>query len=239
MTLSIVPAYRGHAGTRMPFAPAAPMPIRILLADDHPVVALGVRTMLQANPLARGSRIVGEADSAQALFALLRSTPCDLVITDFSMPGSQSDGLNMIRQLRRQYPALSIILLTMVSNAGILQSAVNYGVRGIVRKSSSVKDLPQAIHHVMQGKSFFSVGFHEELEQSPNRPGIVPLCKLSPRENEVVRMLASGMTVSAIAGRLHRSVSTVSRQKGAAMRKLGLHNDADFFSYAREYGLMS
>lgn len=209
------------------------MTLRIIIADDHPVVRIGTRAVIESSGV---GRVVGEADNAQALIALLASQPCDLLVTDYSMPSSaQADGFAMIGMIRRRYPDLPVLLLSVSNNLAILRMVLDSGVLGLVDKSSSMEELPQAIQAVYRGQAYISRSLRERVEEAGSwrmREGDGK--PLSPREVEVLRLLGTGMTVKEISLQLHKSVSTISRQKGDAMLKLGLKGDAELFDYLRD-----
>lgn len=208
--------------------------MRVIIADDHPVVRIGLRMLID---LSGTCVVVGEAEGPDSLLNLLSSTPCDLLITDLSMPGDlQADGLKMLGMVRRRYPSVRIILVTMSANVATLRSALTEGVMAIVSKSASAKELPMAIRSVGEGRRFVSDLLRTALApagigHASTKPS------LSAKEHEVVRMLASGMTVSEIAGYFNRSVSTISKQKNMAMHRLGISTDVDLFAYARDSGM--
>ncbi|MGJ7513327.1 response regulator [Pseudomonas baetica] len=209
--------------------------MRVIIADDHPVVRIGLRMLIDLNS---SCSIVGEVDGPDSLLSLLSTTPCDLLITDFSMPGhQQSDGLKMLSKVRRCYPEMPIILVTMFSNVTTLKRAFAEGVMAIIAKGASAKELPMAIKAVSEGRRFISESLREALLQANAEAESGPPL-LSAKEHEVVRMLASGMTVSEIAGYFKRSVSTISKQKSMAMQRLGISTDVDLFAYARESGMV-
>ncbi|MNX44238.1 Transcriptional regulatory protein RcsB [compost metagenome] len=206
--------------------------MRVVIADDHSVVLVGLRILINA---CRRCVIVGEADGADSLMDMLSNTPCDLLITDFSMPGGQqADGLKMLSAIRRYYPDLPIILVTMFNSVVTARAALAQGVMAIVAKTASATDLPLAINAVEEGRHYLSESLRTLLANSSSKLHESPL---SAKEYEVVRMLASGMTVSEIAGHFKRSVSTISKQKNMAMHRLGVSTDVDLFSYARESGM--
>ncbi|VVM54381.1 Transcriptional regulatory protein RcsB [Pseudomonas fluorescens] len=209
--------------------------MRVIIADDHPVVRIGLRMLVDLN---RTCVVVGEVDGPDSLLSLLCATPCDLLITDFSMPGNaQADGLKMLSRVRRSYPTMPIILVTMFSNVTALRMALAHGVMAILDKGASAMELPMAIKSVSEGNLFISASLRTLLLQADARAQSSS-ASLSAKEHEVVRMLASGMTVSEIAGHFKRSVSTISKQKKMAMHRLGLTTDVDLFSYARESGMV-
>lgn len=209
--------------------------MRVIIADDHPVVRIGLRMLID---LSRTCVIVGEADGPDSLLSLLSTTPCDLLITDFSMPGNQqADGLKMLSTVRRHYASTPIILVTMFANVATLRVAFAQGVMAIVAKDASATELPLAIKSVGEGRRFISESLRTALAQADveahsHSPS------LSAKEHEVVRMLASGMTVSEIASYFKRSVSTISKQKSMAMQRLGISTDVDLFAYARDNGMV-
>ncbi len=152
------------------------------------------------------------------------------------MPGSpQADGFAMIGMIRRRHPDLPVLMLSVSSNLAILRMVLDSGVLGLVDKSSSMDELPQAIQSVYRGQPYISRSLRERVEAAGSwrmREGDGK--PLSPREVEVLRLLGTGMTVKEISLQLHKSVSTISRQKGDAMLKLGLKGDAELFDYLRD-----
>jgi two-component system capsular synthesis response regulator RcsB len=215
--------------------------VRIILADDHPVVLIGVRALLQA----QGARfqIVGEAHDGESLLVLLKQQSCELLITDFSMPvgSAGQDGLLLLRSLQRDFPGLPVLVLTMIRNPAAVAGMLATGVRGVVDKSSLAHELITAIGAVLHKRSYVSETLRDPLAEPRSTTvdtddvGIAP--KLSPREAEVVRLFVQGLSVTQIAEQLHRSVKTVSQQKNDAMRKLGLISHIQLYEYARSSGL--
>ena len=216
---------------------ASEAPLRIVLADDHPIFLIGLRAVLERDERVR---IVAEANSPQALIEQLQTCACDVLVTDFMMPAEpQADGLRLIEQLRRHHPELPIVVVTMLNNAGLFHSILELGVMGLLSKASLADELPQAIDHVRQRRPYVAHAIRQALslagEVGADR--LQSQQQLSPRELEVMRLLAAGLTVGEIAAQLHRSKQTVSAQKVSAMRKLGLGNDAALFIYVQEHGL--
>ena len=219
---------------------------RIVIADDHPVVTLGIRALIK--PLG-DVEVVGEASSGGELLGVLTNEPCDLLITDFSMPyeDGSGDGLPLLRRLRRDHPKLPIIVLTMLHNPALTRGMLAVGVNGLVSKVAMMKELLLAIGAVMNGRTYICETMREHVaDWAPSRAtgeaaqptaGGDPAV-LSQREAEVVRLFAQGMSVTQIAEHLHRSVKTVSQQKNDAMRKLGVTSNTQLFEYARAYGLL-
>ena len=211
------------------------MRLRIILADDHPVVRIGARALIENSGV---GDVTAEANNPDELLQALEDQPCDVLVTDFSMPGGQQpDGFAMLGQIRRKYPDLPILMLSMANNLGILRMAVSAGVLGLIDKASSLDELPQALQTVHRGAPYVSKGLKERIAELGSE-AVAPGAKQpSPREGEVLRLLSSGLSVTEIAAQLNRSVTTISRQKGDAMRKLGIGNDAELFEFLRNEGL--
>jgi len=209
--------------------------LRIVVADDHAVVLAGVRAVLErADP---AIEVVATAQSGEELLAALERTPCDVLVTDFSMPPKSEhgqDGLRMLQTVRRNHPLLRVVVLTMLDNPSVLR-AIQELAHGLVGKQSDLRELPVAVAAVAAGRSYLSPGLHPALEAE----GGAPATALTARETEVIRLFAEGLSVSEIARRLHRSVKTISHQKTDAMRKLGLENHSQLYAYARDHGLKS
>ena len=210
---------------------------------------MGLRSLLKN--LQGDFRIVGEASEGKALLELLATQECDLLITDFSMPGGEDseDGLLLLRRLRRRYPNLPIIVLTMIHNPALVRGMLAAGANGVVGKTAMTKELLQAMQTVTNGRAYLGEGMQGALGQDATVDGdsehvtmvsaLANVAMLSPREAEVVRMYANGLTVTQIAERLRRSVKTVSQQKSDAMRKLGLTSNTQLYEFARGSGLLT
>ncbi|MFL9870449.1 response regulator [Paraburkholderia megapolitana] len=212
--------------------------LRVIVADDHPFVLLGIRASLAAQ---EGIEIVGEADSATTLIALLKTTPCDVLVTDLTMPEAGAlaeDGLRLVRRVCRDWPQVRIVVLTALTNAAILRAIMSHGVTGMLNKTESMEDLVAAIRCAGYGRPYVGQPILDALATASGDPvGLAPIRRLSPREMEVVGLFAGGQSISEIARTLKRDIRTVSRQKRNAMIKFGVSNDAGLFIYVRAYGI--
>jgi two-component system capsular synthesis response regulator RcsB len=209
----------------------ASFPIRIAIADDHPAVLIGIAHQLAG---LEDIEVIGTAHDSSELIALLDAQPCDVVITDYVMPGgTYGDGFTLLSHLRRRYPRLQVVVFTMMENPGLVQNMVAQGIGAIVSKGDALRHLGLAAQAAAAGRGYLSPAIAAALaEVSPG--GARPL---SQREGEVVRLFVSGLTVNEIAARLSRSKKTVSAQKMSAMKKLGIERDADLYQYAITSGL--
>jgi two-component system capsular synthesis response regulator RcsB len=208
------------------------MKLRIIIADDHPVVLIGTKAVIEASGM---GEVVAQASSADALFQALAAHTCDVLVTDYSMPGGQqADGFPMVGMIRRRFPDLPVVMLSVSNNLAILRMVVSTGVLGLVDKASSMDELPQAIQAVYRGQPYLSRTLKDRIDAIGTQGVDDDTRQLSPKEVEVLRLLGGGMTVKQIAQQLHKSVSTISRQKGDAMLKLGLKGDAELFDYLRD-----
>ncbi|WP_416057568.1 response regulator [Stenotrophomonas maltophilia] len=209
------------------------MVTRVTIADDHPVVRLGLRILLEADGR---YRVIAEAVDAEDLMRALQQELPDLLLTDLIMPtGSLPDGHAMLAMLRHHFPQLPIVLITTSSNAPSLRLALQRGVRAIIEKNAPADHIPHVLAEVLGGETYLSPKLDRVLcDADCSYPD---QALLSRRELEVLRMCVSGPSITEIAGQLGRTVSTVSRQRRAAMEKLGIRTDVELFAYAHEQGL--
>ncbi len=210
--------------------------IKVMLADDHPGMLAGVQHALAE---VATISLVGAAANSTELVALLDRVPCDVVVSDYSMPaGDFGDGASLFGLLQRRYPQLKLVVLTMLDNAAVMHTLVTLGIGGIVSKSDALAHLIPAIHAAHTGGKYYSPSANKVIQAIDwNRRGRNAESVLSQRESEVVRLYASGLTINEIAERLHRSKKTISTQKAKAMEKLGIEREVDLFRYAMENGL--
>nr|WKF58267.1 Transcriptional regulatory protein RcsB [Paraburkholderia busanensis] len=218
------------------------MNLRIILADDHPFVLLGIRAALEARV---GVKIVGEAATPTALIALLQGTPCDVLVTDLSMRephGGAQDGLGLIQRIRRDWPRLRVVVITTLMNTAILRAIVSDGAVSTLGKVEPMEELWRAIEAARRGEVHLGRSIAEALAQPgddevPPAPAPMPAPRLSWRQAEVVRRLADGQSVAEIAAALGCERRSVNRQRREAMYKLGVTNEPGLFAWLRAYGM--
>lgn len=208
--------------------------IKVTIADDHPTVLGGlVHTLEPVSTI----QIVATCHNAAELIAALRKQPCDVVVSDYAMPGSEnSDGLALFEYLRRHFPKIGIVVLTVMDSPAVIRALMAAGVTCILSKSDATGHIITAIHSSFAGGSYLSPTIDQVLKKG-EKVGVKQ--PLSPRELEVARLFASGLSMTDIAKQLNRSKQTVSTQKAMAMRKLGVANDVELIRYAIESGLVA
>jgi two-component system response regulator NreC len=202
--------------------------LRILLADDHETVREGLRMILNAQP---DMQVVATAgDGREAITQAERMTP-DVVIMDISMPGL--NGLAATVQLTEKCPAAKVLTLTRHNDSGYLQQLMRAGAAGYVLKQSRPAELLFAIRSVATGGKYLDSSMTPPVVgKAATAPGPEPTTPLSPRETEVLRLIAWGNTNKEIASRLDLSVKTVEAHKANGMRKLNMRGRIDIVRYA-------
>ncbi|AWK42749.1 transcriptional regulator RcsB [Photorhabdus laumondii subsp. laumondii] len=201
--------------------------LNVIIADDHPIVLFGIRKSLER---LEWINVVAESEDSTTLINNLSCIKANVLITDLSMPGDiYGDGINLIKYIKRHYPKLSIIVLTMNNNPAILSAVLELDIEGIVLKQGAPTDLPDVLTALNQGEKFMPDSVSELLKKVTKTPyGDKPL---SQKESEVIRLFAQGFLVTDIAKKLKRSVKTISSQKKSAMVKLGVNNDIALLNY--------
>ncbi len=208
--------------------------LRVLIADDHPAILVGLESSLRDN---NEINIIGSARNSTEIMDILKKNECDVLVTDYSMPGGlYGDGLTMLNLIKHKHPKVKIVVLTMIENVGVIKSLTSQGISRIVHKSDSLGSLLPAIYAAYTGGQYISPSASRFLDGRTNIRAKAP--DLSEREKEVLMLFISGMTVSEISKKLYRSVKTVSTHKIAVMSKLGIRKDVDLIRYGIEMGWM-
>lgn len=202
--------------------------IRILVADDHPILRRGLKEILLRE---LDGATCGEAGTADQVLSEVESQEWDLLILDVTMPGRS--GLDVLRDLRGLRPQLPVLVLSMHPEDQLGKRALKAGASGYMNKESAPEELIEAVQKVLEGRVYVSPVLAErlalDLRENGGRP---PHDTLSEREFEVLRMLASGKTVSEIAAELHLSVPTVSTHRAHILAKMNMTTTAALITYA-------
>ena len=207
--------------------------IRIIIADDHTLFRVGLRQMLHSFA---GIEVVQEATNAAEALAAANAGGADLIVMDLTMPGAS--GTSLIEQVRKAQPALPILVLSMHDEPGTVRRALQAGASGYITKGSSPDTLFTAVTRVGAGERFIDPSVAASLAfDAAAHAGGAAHQSLSPREWEVLRLIAQGVMLSQIAELLHLSPKTVTTHKTHLMEKLGVENNAELIRYAIEHKL--
>jgi two-component system, NarL family, response regulator NreC len=212
---------------------------RVLLADDHKLMRSGLRLVIERTT---GSTVVGEADDGRQAVALAEQLRPDVIVMDIGMPNL--NGVEAARQITEAHPEIAIVMLSMHSDEGYVLRALKAGARAYLLKDSAEADLNRAIQAAVEGKSFFSPTVSkvllEDYMRKVQRAGAEDSYDLlSPREREILQLVAEGKSSKEVAGLLNLSVYTVETHRANIMQKLNLRGIPELILYAVRKGLIS
>ncbi len=206
-----------------------PRPIRIALIDDHVLVRDGVKALLSAMP---HFEVVAQAESGAEALELVASTELDLLLVDVGL--KDMNGLELTRKLCSLYPGIKILILSMYDNQEYVRTSINAGAFGYVLKNAPSQELIAAIEAIVAGGSFYSPEIARKLATNVRDEN-----ELTPRELQVLSMLAKGLNNKEVARELDISVRTVETYRLSIRRKLNIDTPAALVKYALEHGLIS
>lgn len=206
---------------------------RIILADDHTILRQGIRRLVEEIP---GLQVLAEAHDGLSLLALLKQRTPDLVIADITMPGM--GGIEATREIRRLYPAVKVLILTMHKRIEYLQHVLSAGAHGYLLKEDSNDELALAIETIRKGRTYITqslaLGMADYLKRLRTSEA-PPLRKtLTEREQGILRLIAAGNSSREIADILGISLRTVQNHRANMMQKIGAKKTADLIKYAVE-----
>jgi DNA-binding NarL/FixJ family response regulator len=207
---------------------------RLLLADDHPLFLTGLRTLLETE-----CEVVGAVSDGRALVEAASRLKPEVIVLDISLP--LLNGIDAARQIKKERPETKLLFLTMHANLAYLKDALAAGASGYLLKTSAREELLGAVSDVIRNRIHVSPGFGEEIvdqfERHPNSfAGSQSV--LTPRQREILQLVAEGRTAKQIAGILNVSLQTVAFHKHQVMDKLGLRTTAELTKYAIQEGLV-
>jgi two-component system, NarL family, invasion response regulator UvrY len=207
---------------------------RILLVDDHPIVRQGIKQVLAD---AFNPAVVGEAANAQEGMSEVLGTDWDVMVLDITLPGAS--GLDLLKDLRRERPTLPVLVLSMHPPEQFARRAMSAGASGYLSKNSPPIELVKAVGEVIAGRRYLNPAVIDELattlQPGRNEPAHAVL---SDREYQVLRMIASGLTVSQVAARLMLSVKTVSTYRARVLEKMNMSTTAELMHYGIQHNLV-
>ncbi|HKS35897.1 MAG TPA: response regulator transcription factor [Verrucomicrobiae bacterium] len=212
--------------------------ITVLLADDHTVVRQGLRALLEAE---EDMTVVGEAENGRQAVQMAKRLQPEVVVMDIAMP--QLNGLEATRQISKESPKSHVLILSSYSDDEYVQQLTDAGASGYLVKQTAATDLVSAIREARKGNAFFSPAISKRLldhyRSSLNRPpDQKKVAKLTPREMEVLQLIAEGFANKQIAGELFISIKTVEKHRQQLMHKLDIHDVAGLTRYAISKGVI-
>jgi DNA-binding NarL/FixJ family response regulator len=211
--------------------------IRVVLADDHALVRAGIRALLEKLP---GIEVVGEADNGRQALELIKATSTNLILLDISM--AELGGLEALPRIVRDFPAAKVLILSGHANEEYVLRALRCGAAGYMVKEAAAEELELAIKAVTQGKTYLSplvsrTVVESYLDRAAGDEG--PIEQLTPRQREVLQLIAEGKNTKEIAGTLDISVKTVEAHRLQLMARLNIHDVPGLVRYAVRSGLVS
>lgn len=209
-------------------------PTKVLLVDDHAVVREGYRRLLEDEP---SICVVGEAGNAAEACERARTLGPDVVVMDIALPGTS--GIETTRRMLKDQPHLRVLMFSMYDDAIYARRALEAGALGYLSKASAPEALIEAIYAISRGERYVSPDVATSIARSAALPGKSQIEALSPREFEVLRLLAQGQTVRSISEKLGLSEKTVANHQSAIREKLGARNSAQLARLAAQIGVSS
>lgn len=209
--------------------------LKILVADDHAIVREGLKQIVAETS---DMVVAGEASNGQEVLELVRREDWDIVLLDLSMPGK--DGLDTLKELKRERPDLPILILSIYPEEQYAVRLLKAGAAGYLTKESAPEELIAAIRKVSQKGRYVSPSLGEKLAFFVQTDSEKPVHELlSDREHQVMVLIASGKTVKEIGEAMFLSVKTISTYRARALKKMGMRNNAEFTYYALKEGLLT
>jgi DNA-binding NarL/FixJ family response regulator len=211
--------------------------IRVLLADDHRLLRAGIRSLLEGAP---GIEVIAEASDGREALALIEAHHPHVLLTDISMPGM--NGLDAAARVSREHPSVRVVVLSMHANEEFISQAIRAGAAGYLLKDAAPEEVIKAIHTVARGEMYLTPAVSKHLvseymrrvrgEEEPGDP-------LTPRQREVLQLVAEGYSNKEIAKKLQISVKTTETHRSQLMNRLDIHDVAGLVRYAMRIGLIN
>ena len=209
-----------------------PEAIKVLLVDDHPLILVGIRSMLEGKP---GIQIAGTASDGRQALELAMALKPDVMVMDVMMPGM--DGIELARRMRAQMPDTALLVLSSDTSVGTIETLLGIGIDGFLPKSSDEATMLDAIRSVAGGYEFFGTDIARLIDRI-SLAKKAPDNLFTPRELDVIRLSCKGLQYKEIAGELGIKYLTVVTIKNNIFRKLGINNTVELVLYAIKKGLI-
>ena len=210
------------------------MKIRILLADDHALVRAGMKALIES---AEGFEVVGEASNGREAVRLARALKPDVALLDIAMP--ELNGLDAARRLAAECPEVRVLILSMHTDPAYVREAMQAGTAGYVLKEAGVEELELAIRAALRGERYLDPRVSKQVIEGYVKGLEAPGMALTPRQREILQLIAEGRSTREIAQRLHLSVKTVETHRAQLMDRLDIRDVAGLTRYAIRIGLIS
>ena len=211
---------------------------RIVLADDHALIRHGIKNIISQDGR---MEIVGEVGNGEELLNTLAGKTVDLLILDISMP--KISGIDLTEILKKRYPSMKILILTMHKSKQFLHRAISAGADGYLVKSDSDKEILLAIDKIEQGKTYISPyladDFTEDVLQAYRDPAASPFKNLTKREKQILSLVVDGYTSKAMAAKLNLSPRTVDHHRANLLKKFDMKNSVDLVNFAIRNGYVA
>lgn len=211
--------------------------VRVMLADDHALVRAGIRSILSQLP---GIEVVGEAGDGHETLRLVAEHAPHIILLDIGLPGL--NGLEVAARLAREHPAVKVVFLSMHATEEYVLQALKSGAVGYLLKDSSVTELDVALRAVVRGETYLSPAISKRVVDDYVRrvnAAETPAGNLTPRQREVLQLIAEGHSTKQMAHRLGVSVKTVETHRAQLMERLGIHDVAGLVRYAIRVGIVT
>ena len=203
--------------------------MRVLIADDHPLILAGIKQALEAD---RGFEVVAETQVGSQVLPLVSQTRPDLALLDMRMP--EMDGLTCLDRIREQHPKVKVVILSVSTDPELIQNVLNRGASAYIVKSVNLQDLPSALRQALEGTVYSAVGLPEKVVEDEAAKAV----GLTERETTILKALARGLSNEAIGKELWVAEQTVKFHLTNIYRKLEVSNRTEAARYAYEHGLV-
>lgn len=206
--------------------------IRVIIADDHELIREGIKKIVRHSA---DLKVVGEAADLKQAIALIAQVRPDVAVLDISLP--DYDGLDGLAELRRHFPELRIVMLSMHPEERYALAALRAGALGYVSKATAPAELVDAVRRAAAGQAYLGPRMSELLARDAGSPAQPPHYSLTPRELEIVALIGAGLQIKQVAAELGISISSVNTYRSRIFRKMGLSSNAALIRYALQHGL--